>query len=186
MTKHHSPAPAPKRVVTGHNDAGKSIFISTNPAPTEKFIQEAGVNLIELWATDTAPAPILAIEKNEPTQRSLQIPPEPLGTKARIIEYLPGHVDEQGLQSPMHRTETVDLGIILEGEVVLILEGVEETLRAGDTFIQRGTNHAWANRSEHTCRMICFIVDGSFQPELLKTLPEEIQATVLRGGPTHS
>ena len=47
----------------------------------------------------------------------------------------------------MHRTETVDYGIVLEGEFTLIMDEGETVIRAGDIVIQRGTNHGWANRS---------------------------------------
>lgn len=62
----------------------------------------------------------------------------------------------------MHRTETIDYGIVLEGELVLILDRGETTVRAGDIVVQRGTNHAWANRSEKMCRIAFILIDGQF------------------------
>jgi hypothetical protein len=66
----------------------------------------------------------------------------------------------------MHRTETVDYGIVLEGEIVLIVDRDETLVRAGDIVIQRGTNHAWANRSGRNCRIAFILIDGKFSHEL--------------------
>lgn len=60
----------------------------------------------------------------------------------------------------MHRTKTVDYGIILSGEVWLVLDREETLVRAGDIVIQRGTNHAWANRSDKPCRIAFVLIDG--------------------------
>jgi quercetin dioxygenase-like cupin family protein len=62
----------------------------------------------------------------------------------------------------MHRTETVDYGIVVEGELTLILDRGETTIQAGDIVIQRGTNHAWANRSGGNCRVAFVLIDGKF------------------------
>jgi uncharacterized cupin superfamily protein len=62
----------------------------------------------------------------------------------------------------MHRTETIDYGIVLEGEIVLVLDRGETTVRAGDIVVQRGTNHAWSNRSGKVCRIAFILVDGRF------------------------
>jgi quercetin dioxygenase-like cupin family protein len=62
----------------------------------------------------------------------------------------------------MHRTQTVDYGIVLEGEVTLVVDEGETTVHQGDIVIQRGTNHAWANRSGRNCRIAFILVDGAF------------------------
>jgi len=67
--------------------------------------------------------------------------------------------DAQG-RSRMHRTGTVDYAIVLEGEVWAVMDQGETLLRAGDVLIQRGTNHAWANRSERTARIAFVLIDG--------------------------
>ena len=66
----------------------------------------------------------------------------------------------------MHKTETIDYGIVLEGELVLIMDVGETTVRAGDIVIQRGTNHGWANRSDKPCRIAFILIDGKFSDEL--------------------
>ena len=66
----------------------------------------------------------------------------------------------------MHRTETIDYGIVLEGELVLIMDEGETTVRAGDIVVQRGTNHGWANRSRANCRICFVLIDGAFDEAL--------------------
>ena len=68
----------------------------------------------------------------------------------------------------MHRTETVDYGIVLEGEIMLILDESETLVRAGDIVIQRGTNHGWANRSGRNCRIAFILIDGAFDVDLIE------------------
>jgi naringenin degradation protein FdeH len=70
----------------------------------------------------------------------------------------------------MHRTESVDYGVVLEGEIVLVLDDSEVALRQGDVVIQRGTNHAWANRSGQVTRMLFILVDGAYEPTLRHAL----------------
>jgi uncharacterized cupin superfamily protein len=66
----------------------------------------------------------------------------------------------------MHRTETIDYGIVLAGEITLIVDRDEMIVRVGDIVIQRGTNHAWANRSGKNCRIAFILIDGKFSEEL--------------------
>ena len=66
----------------------------------------------------------------------------------------------------MHRTETVDYGIVLQGEITLIMDEGEALCRAGDIIIQRGTNHGWANRSNENCRIAFILIDGRFEDGL--------------------
>lgn len=70
---------------------------------------------------------------------------------------------KEGAPHPlMHKTETVDYGIVLEGEITLVLDAEETTIKAGDIVVQSGTNHAWANRSDKICRMAFVLIDGQF------------------------
>jgi quercetin dioxygenase-like cupin family protein len=66
----------------------------------------------------------------------------------------------------MHRTETLDYGIVTEGEVWLVLDDEEVHLTRGDVVVQRGTNHAWSNRTEAMARMVFILLDGRFTQEL--------------------
>jgi quercetin dioxygenase-like cupin family protein len=146
----------------------------------QKFMPQDGVGFYEIWATDAMPAPVSAVESGEVTERSLKVPAEPNGTKIRINEFFPGHINELGNQSPIHRTESIDYGIVLEGEIYLVLDDSEVLLKAGDVVVQRGTNHAWANRSDKVARMAFILVDGQFTPELKAIIPD---AKLMTEGP---
>jgi len=82
----------------------------------------------------------------------------------RVIDFLPASAG--GVRSPMHRTRSIDYGVVLEGEVVLLLSDSERVLRPGDVVIQRGTDHAWENRSEKPARMVFILIDAAFDAEL--------------------
>jgi uncharacterized cupin superfamily protein len=71
----------------------------------------------------------------------------------------------------MHRTETIDYGIVLDGEMVLIVDKGETVLRQGDIVIQCGTNHAWSNRSGKNCRMAFILIDGKYEPDINRGEP---------------
>ena len=75
----------------------------------------------------------------------------------------------------MHRTQTLDYVVVIEGEVVLVLEDGEVVLRQSDVVVQRGTNHAWENRSDRLARMAFFHIDAEFSPELLARLPQPLE-----------
>jgi mannose-6-phosphate isomerase-like protein (cupin superfamily) len=70
----------------------------------------------------------------------------------------------------MHRTETIDYAIILSGEITMILDDQDVHLKAGDTVIQCGTNHAWSNRSKEVCEVLFVLIDGKFNEELIAKL----------------
>lgn len=101
----------------------------------------------------------------------LGIAPPATGSRVRINEMLPGSLDENGLQSPMHRTESIDFGIVIEGQVTLVLDGGEITAGPGDVIVQRGTIHAWANRGDTTARIAFVMLAGEFQDSLLEVTP---------------
>jgi quercetin dioxygenase-like cupin family protein len=149
---------APRRIVTGHDASGKSVVLSDARAPRTLDIGTAAFH--ELWITDQTPAPIAAAEP-EPTDRPVRTPPPANGVTVRFTEMAPG------AESPMHRTETVDVGVVLEGETWLLLDdGSQTRMGPGDAVVQRGTNHAWANRSDRPVRMLFAMIDGAVTDEL--------------------
>jgi quercetin dioxygenase-like cupin family protein len=154
---------APRRIVTGHDAEGRGVVVSNGPPPVSRAISD-GATFHELWATAAVPAPLSAAEP-EPTGADEPLAPPAGGTRVRVVDLPPG------TRSPMHRTETVDYGIVLEGEVHLILDDSELALHPGDIVVQRGTDHAWENRSAHDARMVFVLVDGAFTDELRATLP---------------
>jgi quercetin dioxygenase-like cupin family protein len=161
----------PRRVVTGHDSRGVSVFASEGPVPVVGTAPD-GALFYEIWGTDASPAPIDATA-TDPTTGALTVPPARHGTKIRINEFPPGVV------SPVHRTQSVDYGIVLSGEVVLVLDASETVLRAGDVVVQRGTCHRWENRSAATARMAFILIDGAFTPELLGLLGQDVLGGLL-------
>jgi quercetin dioxygenase-like cupin family protein len=148
----------PRRIVTGHDASGKSIVVSDTPVPKTLDIGTAAFH--EVWITDATPAPIDATEP-EPTDRPVRVPPPANGVMVRFTEMAPGG------ESPMHRTETVDVGVVVEGETWLLLDdGSETRVGPGDAVVQRGTMHAWVNRSDQPVRMLFVLIDGTISDEL--------------------
>jgi quercetin dioxygenase-like cupin family protein len=149
---------APRRIVTGHDASGRSVVLSDGPTPKTLDIGTAAFH--EIWITERTPVPIPATEP-EPTDRPVRTPPPAGGVMVRYTE------QEPGAESPMHRTETLDVGVVLEGETWLLLDdGSETRVGPGDAVVQRGTNHAWANRSDRPVRMVFVMIDGRIADEL--------------------
>jgi quercetin dioxygenase-like cupin family protein len=150
-----------RRVVTGHDEHGTSTILSDGPSP--QFSDRA--MFAEIWNTEGSPARITAVEQREPNDRLPQLAPPASGSIIRVVEMGAGH------RSPMHRTRTIDYGIVLEGEVFLVMEDSETLLHPGDIVVQRGTNHAWNNRSDRPARMVFILVAAEFDPELQAAIP---------------
>lgn len=170
-----------RRVVTGHDKNGRSVFISDGPAPCVYVpAKNPNVSLIDLWLTESAPASNAGNEDS--TAKPLQLLPPKHGTVVRILELPPdaerdysgtkeyfrgmgagtGILDEGGKRHPgMHRTDSVDYIVILSGEIWALMDEGEVLLRPGDCLIQRGTNHAWSNRSDKPCRFVAVLVDAA-------------------------
>jgi quercetin dioxygenase-like cupin family protein len=153
------------------------VFAADGPVPVVRAAPD-GALFYEIWGTDATPATIAASE-TDPTLDALTVPPAPSGTKIRINEFPPGVV------SPVHRTQSVDYGIVLSGEVVLVLDDAETVLRAGDVVVQRGTSHRWENRSGATARMAFILIDGAFTAELLGVLGPDVLGGLLHDPINH-
>lgn len=180
-----------RRVVTGHDKEGKAVVISDGPVPSVHTNPlRPGHIASDIWRTGAAPVPIKRDEP-EPTTGPRRLHPGPGGTVFRISEVGPetdairnltpekarevfkavgneaaSTFGRGGHHPLMHRTETVDYAVVLEGEIYLLLDDSEVKLSAGDVVIQRGTNHAWSNRSGKPVRMLYVLIDGEFDPEL--------------------
>jgi mannose-6-phosphate isomerase-like protein (cupin superfamily) len=163
-----------RRVVTGHDASGKSVILSDGPPPQNHAMHgpEVGADFIEMWG-NADPVPVLtATEAAEPNDRAFTIMP-PSGHLLRLIEMYPPGMG--GTRTVMHRTRTLDYAIVIEGEVVLVLDDSEVVLRQGDVVVQRGTDHAWENRSDAVTRMAFFHIDARFDEDLLARLPEPLE-----------
>jgi len=176
-----------RRIVTGHDADGKAIIISdAAPALIQLIGGTGGPTFTEVWHTQETPA-LIQRHSSQFDEKSLVLGPPKNGTRIRVIEFPPegeevrrltgedalekfrsmGGADAStaGAAAPhplMHRTQTVDYGIVLDGEITLIVDKSETVIRPGDIVIQNGTNHAWANRSGKACRMAFVLIDGQF------------------------
>jgi quercetin dioxygenase-like cupin family protein len=180
-----------RRVVTGHDQNGKAVVLSDAHATAVRTVPLwPGLVSTDIWKTSTMPVP-LARKETDPTDGPRSLHPAPYGTTFRI-SIVPPETDEirnlntaeasqvfagvgnaqastlgHGGRHPlMHRTETLDYAVVLEGEITMLLDDSEVHLKAGDVVIQRGTNHAWSNRSGKPVRMLYVLMDGQFDGEL--------------------
>jgi quercetin dioxygenase-like cupin family protein len=139
------------------------VVLADGPVPHVRSLP--GAQFDEVWSVESALATIGLAPGGEPTSVA---PQTALGSGAgnliRVIDFAPA--SGGGRRSPMHRTRTIDYGIVLEGEVIRILSDSEVLLRAGDIVVQRGTDHAWENRSPRPAKMVFVLIDAEFDPEL--------------------
>jgi mannose-6-phosphate isomerase-like protein (cupin superfamily) len=173
-----------RRVVTGHDENGKAIFVSDGPAPVVHTSPvRPGFAINEIWITSGSAAEMNA--PGDPTERPRCLEPPENGTIYRLVVFPPekdyihkigndqatrdqiraafafkdtdSHGPAVETKAPphpfMHKTKTVDYGIVLSGEMTLVLDDSVAVLRPGDTVVQRATNHAWSNRGDVPCVM---------------------------------
>ena len=165
-----------------------------------KVLAGDGPTFYEVWNTRETPVPIDR-SGGEPHEDKLTLAPPRGGTRIRVLDIPPETAEMQAIDPAkarehfaeigaagastqsgaasrhpyMHRTESVDYGIVLEGEVVLVLDDSETVLRAGEIVVQRGTNHRWENRSGKPARMVFVLVNGEFTEEVRALLPEGLE-----------
>jgi quercetin dioxygenase-like cupin family protein len=157
----------PRRIVTGHDPDGRGRIVGDGPAPASRTVPD-GATFHDMWVTGASPAPLTATEP-EPIREGELIGPPEAGTRVRIVDMPPG------TRSPMHRTESVDYGVVLEGEITLVLDdGSVTTVGPGELVVQRGTDHAWENRSKAPTRLLFVLIAGRFGGELRSRLPDPL------------
>lgn len=168
-----------RRVVTGHDENGKSVFIFDGDAPAVKEMDSMpGLALTDLWQTNGAPADNSG--NADATDRPVVLEPPPNGTIFRLVEFPPdsawrdradageafdsigaGHAPVEGHDDPMmHKTSTVDYLIVVKGEIWAILDDSEVCLKQGDMMVQRGTNHSWSVRTDEPCLLAAVLVNA--------------------------
>lgn len=169
-----------RRVLTGHDAEGKSMFLMDGLAPNVKEMASMpGLALTDLWETNGAPACNEGSADN--ADRPVRLEPPRNGTILRIVEFPPdsawrgrtdgragfdsigaGHAQDAHSSDPMmHKTATVDYIIVLKGEIHAIMDKGETLLKAGDILVQRGTNHSWSVRGNEPCIIAAVLVSAA-------------------------
>ena len=159
-----------RRVVTGHDKNGKAVVISDGEPKRKRAA--ANVDQALLWVTHRTPA--TNDGSDDGGDVDIGIPPPPKGSVFRVIDFLPesganavsAHTPD-GVDTPagarhpgMHRTNSIDYAIVMEGEIDMLLDDSEVHLKTGDVVIQRGTYHAWANRGTKPCKIFFVLIDA--------------------------
>ena len=141
--------PPVRRVVTGHDASGKAVVVDDRQFDPVG-IPSGDARFTLIWTTATAP-----VDNDDGTdgrERSVDLT-LPGGSVLRIVDMLPGK------RAPMHRTSSLDYGIVISGEVELVLDDGSATLvEAGGIIIQRGTIHSWYNPSRNVPARIAFVL----------------------------
>jgi uncharacterized cupin superfamily protein len=167
-----------RRIVAGNNDQGIAVALSDGPSPDVQLDPaRPGFGMTRLWVTDSTPARTRGVRETLNLPHTLEPPPG--GSIFRYLE-VPPEIDGlssisqgdvanyfQSVGSPsastyttgvphpyMQKIDALDFCYILEGDVTLVLDKEEVNLREGDTVIQKGTNHAWSNRSDKPCIIV--------------------------------
>ncbi len=169
-----------RRVITGHDKNGKAICVSDEIA-TEILQRDSrpGVTLTNFWQSKTTPSEydgaeetlggpfILHPPKNGSIFRMVEFEPEDpevlknLDGKEAFSEMGASNAIVENARHPfMHRTDSVDYAIIVRGQITMLLDDSEVVLKQGDVVVQRGTNHAWSNKSNETCLIAFVLVDA--------------------------
>jgi quercetin dioxygenase-like cupin family protein len=170
-----------RRVVTGHNSKGQSIFIMDGAAPVVTSRGTGATASTEFWVTNATPADNSGGDDPTVTQPR-RLPPPQGGTIFRMVEYPPDsqrvaalraadsthdakaegyvrHLDNKR-HPGFHKTDSIDYAIVLSGEIYALMDEGEVLLKAGDVLVQRGTNHAWSNRTDETCCVAFVLIDA--------------------------
>lgn len=170
-----------KQMITGHDAQGNAIFLSDSEVTPVEVSMVPGYKTYELWSTESDRSvphqgafpgvPGYFPGRDGSVFRIIVLPPVPEGgtgveiTEEGVVEMqerLPGFVDHLELDNPgMHTTDSIDYGVVIEGEIYLELDnGEERLLTQGDCVVQNGTRHAWRNRSGKPVTM-AFVLLGA-------------------------
>jgi len=154
MKQFQTTLPPVRRIVTAHDISGREIIRSDSSMPA-KCVPQFNVALGKIWVTDSFPSNDNNTDTDGAT-REVAGTSTPKNATCLFTDLGPGQ------ETSMHRTSTIDLNVLLSGEVVLILpDGTETHLKnPGDTVVQRGTNHAWKNPGTTWTRWVTFVIDA--------------------------
>jgi len=139
-----------RRVITGHDASGKAI-VKIDEVCSNTISGRPGATSCVVWTTEGFP-----VNNSGQADESTRKVGTTLGngTVFRMIEFAPGVAPRN------HRTDSIDYGVILSGEIDMELDGTTVNLKAGDTFVQRGTIHNWINRGTQPCVLAVILVDA--------------------------
>ncbi|EXJ69939.1 uncharacterized protein A1O5_07012 [Cladophialophora psammophila CBS 110553] len=168
-----SSLPDPTVHITTHNSSGKATLYSSSQNQWAWFPERAvGFNVI--YTTSSFPASLNGdadIDSHKATMSSGKLGlVKKGGTVCRIVDFGPGGTPL------MHRTQSLDYGVVLEGTIEMELDdGSVTLLKRGDIAVQRGTNHAWRNPSKTDWTRMLFVLQDC-QPVLVggERLHEEL------------
>ena len=164
----------------------KSRAIADGPSPDVRTDPaRPGFTSTRMWVSDATPVPLKGVRETLDKPHTLEPPPR--GSVCRVVTFPPdagwrGRVGQKEVQayfdamgspsastwSPdarhpyMQKTRTLDFGLVIEGSITLVLDTEEVHLTAGDTVVQRGTNHAGSNRSDTPCVVAFSSHDGAW------------------------
>ncbi len=141
-----------RRIVTSNDARGKAVVGIDTLVEAKPGIIDKNVANAFLWSTDSMPA---QVDGPDPAAAKVALTPGPAGTTFRVLELPPG------CPAHMHKTETLDYVIMLEGECDMVLDdGAEVHMNQGDVMVQRATYHGWANRSSKPCKIVFVLIDA--------------------------
>jgi mannose-6-phosphate isomerase-like protein (cupin superfamily) len=178
-----------RRVVTGHDARGKAVVIYDGPTlNVNRPPNRPGNSVHNFWIESKTPTSVAGNADTATADKKISLEPPPGGHIFRVVEYGPegawikdvdrtkaremfadvgaAHASDPDANPPhpfMHKTRTIDYAIVMSGEIYAVLDDSETLLKAGDVLIQRGTNHAWSNRSNKPCRIAFILIDGTFE-----------------------
>ncbi len=173
-----------RRIVTGHDARGRSLILSDDMSPhVMPIMNQPNFAVTDFWKAASTPADNGAGTSDDPCGLPIQVAPPENGSVFRVVQFPPDKdwaakaaamggsiaIDETAKaantggpvrHAHMHRTRSIDYAIVLSGEIWAVMDEGETKMTVGDVLIQRGTNHAWANRSSAPCVVAFVLIDA--------------------------
>ncbi|MFI6095060.1 cupin domain-containing protein [Lentzea sp. NPDC051213] len=142
-----------RRIVSGHDGDGRSVVAEDRECPHVEITPHATVT--NLWLHEGRPAN--EVPYADPIGPGVPLAPPARGSVLRVVEFPPRG---SGAAAYVHRTESLDYAYVIDGEVYSVFDNGETLMRAGDVLVQRGTRHAWDNRSDKPCTILFVLLDA--------------------------
>ncbi len=173
-----------RRIVTGHNAEGRSVILTDETSPhIMPIMDQPNFAVTDFWRTAATPADNGPGTAQDPCGLPITVAPPDNGSVFRVVQFPPDRdwaakaaamggsvpIDETAKaahtggpvrHAHMHRTRSIDYAIVLSGEIWAVMDEGETKMVAGDVLVQRGTNHAWANRSGEPCVVAFVLIDA--------------------------